>query len=313
MDELSRPDPSWETIERWRDAGPEKRAELHARVRATAEAEEYDDATAWQTIHAIRILALAGDTSLIEDLLDLCAAHGETDDDLWAVSIEAMRALASPELFDRYWKVFEAEEEADAADALITLLVACQVKTKRLRNELLNRFESFPEEFAVEVLESQDAAFIPHLEKHLHKIAPVVKYAPLAPDDPEEREWAEVGFAWFYLKKLSRVEPIPDWALAKPKKSWELLYRANEKELRRLEKEQDRAATEREEVLSREFLDPLPEEWDPLGEADFDDRIREILDEAEVEGEEAAKFAGVGRNDPCPCGSGQKFKKCHGA
>lgn len=22
---------------------------------------------------------------------------------------------------------------------------------------------------------------------------------------------------------------------------------------------------------------------------------------------------GVGRNDPCPCGSGRKFKKCHGA
>ncbi|MBM4015540.1 MAG: hypothetical protein FJ293_11340, partial [Planctomycetes bacterium] len=25
-----------------------------------------------------------------------------------------------------------------------------------------------------------------------------------------------------------------------------------------------------------------------------------------------AQYAGVGRNDPCPCGSGQKFKKCHG-
>jgi len=24
-------------------------------------------------------------------------------------------------------------------------------------------------------------------------------------------------------------------------------------------------------------------------------------------------FAGVGRNDPCPCGSGKKFKKCHGS
>jgi preprotein translocase subunit SecA len=24
-------------------------------------------------------------------------------------------------------------------------------------------------------------------------------------------------------------------------------------------------------------------------------------------------FTGVGRNDPCPCGSGKKFKKCHGA
>ncbi|HRU36017.1 MAG TPA: SEC-C metal-binding domain-containing protein, partial [Candidatus Paceibacterota bacterium] len=24
------------------------------------------------------------------------------------------------------------------------------------------------------------------------------------------------------------------------------------------------------------------------------------------------KFKNVGRNDPCPCGSGKKFKKCHG-
>ena len=26
-----------------------------------------------------------------------------------------------------------------------------------------------------------------------------------------------------------------------------------------------------------------------------------------------ADWASVGRNDPCPCGSGRKFKKCHGA
>jgi len=24
-------------------------------------------------------------------------------------------------------------------------------------------------------------------------------------------------------------------------------------------------------------------------------------------------FSAAGRNDPCPCGSGKKFKKCHGA
>ena len=29
-------------------------------------------------------------------------------------------------------------------------------------------------------------------------------------------------------------------------------------------------------------------------------------------GAEAAAFARVGRNDPCPCGSGKKFKQCHG-
>jgi preprotein translocase subunit SecA len=30
-------------------------------------------------------------------------------------------------------------------------------------------------------------------------------------------------------------------------------------------------------------------------------------------GPAANPYAGVGRNDPCPCGSGKKFKKCHGA
>jgi len=24
------------------------------------------------------------------------------------------------------------------------------------------------------------------------------------------------------------------------------------------------------------------------------------------------RVAKVGRNDPCPCGSGKKYKKCHG-
>ena len=27
----------------------------------------------------------------------------------------------------------------------------------------------------------------------------------------------------------------------------------------------------------------------------------------------AEEFENVGRNEPCPCGSGKKYKKCHGA
>jgi preprotein translocase subunit SecA len=33
---------------------------------------------------------------------------------------------------------------------------------------------------------------------------------------------------------------------------------------------------------------------------------------AGVTNADAAAFARVGRNDPCPCGSGKKFKQCHG-
>ncbi len=31
-----------------------------------------------------------------------------------------------------------------------------------------------------------------------------------------------------------------------------------------------------------------------------------------ADGVDLKQFAGVGRNDPCPCGSGKKFKQCHG-
>ena len=31
-----------------------------------------------------------------------------------------------------------------------------------------------------------------------------------------------------------------------------------------------------------------------------------------ADGFDISQFAGVGRNDPCPCGSGKKFKACHG-
>jgi len=34
---------------------------------------------------------------------------------------------------------------------------------------------------------------------------------------------------------------------------------------------------------------------------------------AVLEAEEAQRFADTGRNDPCPCGSGRKYKMCHGA
>src|SRR3954468_13634145 len=46
------------------------------------------------------------------------------------------------------------------------------------------------------------------------------------------------------------------------------------------------------------------------GRADRERRLQDI--EAELGETEPYRnpFKGVGRNDPCPCGSGKKFKKC---
>lgn len=51
----------------------------------------------------------------------------------------------------------------------------------------------------------------------------------------------------------------------------------------------------------------------------LDDKMKKSIDECIEKKEQAdkkallqARFKGVGRNDPCPCGSGKKFKRCHG-
>jgi SEC-C motif/Family of unknown function (DUF5677) len=56
-----------------------------------------------------------------------------------------------------------------------------------------------------------------------------------------------------------------------------------------------------------------------LDHFDFDPTLRERLDAHFNEGTAtfrsltAEELQGVGRNDPCPCGSGKKYKHCHGA
>jgi preprotein translocase subunit SecA len=43
-------------------------------------------------------------------------------------------------------------------------------------------------------------------------------------------------------------------------------------------------------------------------------KMSAVHDDAVTNDDEANRemFANVGRNDPCPCGSGKKFKHCHG-
>lgn len=51
-----------------------------------------------------------------------------------------------------------------------------------------------------------------------------------------------------------------------------------------------------------------PEKPKPLEEVDPE--LAELVREYVIQ--QAAKKNNIGRNDPCPCRSGKKFKKCHG-
>jgi uncharacterized protein len=49
---------------------------------------------------------------------------------------------------------------------------------------------------------------------------------------------------------------------------------------------------------------------DLLRQGQYADGIMKVL--AQEEGRPLPKKEKTGRNDPCPCGSGLKYKKCHG-
>ena len=55
-----------------------------------------------------------------------------------------------------------------------------------------------------------------------------------------------------------------------------------------------------------------PETGEVEVRAEGDNRRRAVSAAAAGTADAAAAFARVGRNDPCPCGSGKKFKQCHG-
>jgi hypothetical protein len=71
--------------------------------------------------------------------------------------------------------------------------------------------------------------------------------------------------------------------------------------------------------LLRAFLEFLPttgrfprgDEWADRVTALEEDYLASFRDDGSVRGQTVRKAGGeVGRNDPCPCGSGKKYKKC---
>ncbi|ETD72327.1 preprotein translocase subunit SecA [Pelistega indica] len=66
------------------------------------------------------------------------------------------------------------------------------------------------------------------------------------------------------------------------------------------------------EALEEEQVAKAQEMEDKMNyhHADYDEALAEDVAVKEVTSD---MFVGVGRNDPCPCGSGKKYKHCHGA
>ncbi|MDF2798797.1 MAG: SecA [Devosia sp.] len=66
-------------------------------------------------------------------------------------------------------------------------------------------------------------------------------------------------------------------------------------------------------ALRETHIDPLTGENDADGDDTFDDSLGATGEDPSLQPLDPALLVGVSRNAPCPCGSGKKFKHCHGA
>jgi preprotein translocase subunit SecA len=82
-----------------------------------------------------------------------------------------------------------------------------------------------------------------------------------------------------------------------------------------------RARIEEETIRYLYLFEPISKEEQDAREREREEARRRLQREQNLvysAGDSAAaapakrETAKVGRNDPCPCGSGKKFKKCHG-
>jgi preprotein translocase subunit SecA len=81
-----------------------------------------------------------------------------------------------------------------------------------------------------------------------------------------------------------------------------------ETEIERIEREDaDRHAVQQRDMQMRHGSEPAAEEETPAPRPAGRAQPRVTVQPVRREGPK------IGRNDPCPCGSGMKFKKCHGA
>jgi preprotein translocase subunit SecA len=84
----------------------------------------------------------------------------------------------------------------------------------------------------------------------------------------------------------------------------------------------DRIKTEVVTILSRiqvrseEDVHALEEQRRQHGQMEFQHDEASAMEQSEEQEEEHTPFVRegrkVGRNEPCPCGSGKKYKQCHG-
>ncbi|MFN0167913.1 MAG: HEAT repeat domain-containing protein [Bryobacteraceae bacterium] len=246
--------------------------------------------------------------------------HDEVPKDLVAAIFAMAKQDPSPEVRGRAWEALSdaLTDHPEILDAMrdrvlgdsyaiedrcgaLVALAPSQAHDRKFRAVIL-RFYDLPEA-RVKALEAmilaQEEDFIPYFSRHLEDADEVVRMQAIqGVGFYELTDEAERLTAAFSVESL-REEALPCYALSAPaqmsRKGMQELYERIGKLAGELGAEEEQSVKDAINLrLARHEMGPLFSE------------AGELLAGPAV-------TAKVGRNDPCPCGSGKKYKKCCGA
>jgi hypothetical protein len=214
------------------------------------------------------------------------------------------------------------DKEITLAERASAMVALAHIKGKSAIHEAIHALYEIPDTRAdaVEAMwRSQDPRYCRYFAENLQH------------EDPRVRGNAVVGVGAFPIPELAddlqelfddedtRDQALFSYALAVPGKTTaksvlKLMEKIEELAGGLSPAETETVGTALDTRLDREGLPPI---FFPEGEDEEHEHVHgpgcEHDHEVDLAPIEPAKSDKVGRNDPCPCGSGKKYKKCHGA
>ena len=169
----------------------------------------------------------------------------------------------------------------------------------------------------------QEAFFMKLLDRHLAAIAARLKadalHMPFIPDEGDEDTgyWWAQGFTTAMQLDDEAWRPMIGHDVARMLLLPIFVLSSDEDVLDELSSDDLPFGDEgREEILEilPHFMIEMARFWrDPKGYKGLEGLMEEAEDDDEIDSVPQVRTAKVGRNEPCPCGSGKKYKRCCGA
>lgn len=231
-----------------------------------------DDALDWPSLYAIELLGDAGDAGAVSVLLR-CVQSFDGLDQRQFLASQALVKLGVPAL-EGCLAVYRDTPDGDVRDTLAAVLSRFSMRDERIYEALVDTLDRTPELGANCLAEYGDAKAIEPMSQLFDALPIRASDNPLA-----NRVFMELRYA---------IEDLGGALSA----AQEAKFEASDEARRRFVAERDVGRSRR-------------------GEVGGDGRRLEAASPTQVQRPVTRASPKLGRNAPCWCGSGQKYKKCH--